>query len=117
MAQPVIEGTEIPLSELAENAVVKRKVSVPGRERLAEVFVMRLPSGELRAYHNVCPHLGAALDAGLGKFMDKSGEALMCRFHQALFKPETGACFSGPCVGLALMPIGLHVQDDVVHIG
>jgi nitrite reductase/ring-hydroxylating ferredoxin subunit len=117
MVQAVIEGPDIPLSELVANAVVKRKVSVAGQEGLAEVFVMRLPTGELRAYHNVCPHLGAALDAGSGKFMDKSGEALVCRFHQALFKPDTGACFSGPCLGLALMPIGLRIQGNVVQIG
>ena len=34
--------------------------------------------------------------------------------HGALFEMETGSCLSGPCLGLGLQPLPVHVRHGYV---
>ncbi|MBL0923335.1 MAG: Rieske (2Fe-2S) protein [Sphingomonadaceae bacterium] len=116
MPEPVTESREVPLEALGGNAVAKRKIIVANGVSL-EVLVFRNQSGDICAYQNICPHLGAPLDAGTGKFFDKSGEFLMCKFHQAMFEPSSGLCTFGPCEGHSLKAVPTRIEDGVVLIG
>jgi nitrite reductase/ring-hydroxylating ferredoxin subunit len=61
-------------------------------------------------YENQCPHLGVELDWVPGVFFDVVQEYLVCSTHGARFKPDTGKCVSGPCVGRSLVKIAI-VED------
>lgn len=69
--------------------------------------------GEVRAFHNVCPHAGRRLDWSFGKFLVERGE-LVCAAHGATFEPATGRCTSGPAKGSALRPIAVRIEDGAV---
>jgi nitrite reductase/ring-hydroxylating ferredoxin subunit len=86
-----------------------------------EGFAIML-GGEIRAYHNACPHTGSPLDWLPGRFFSDDGRALVCATHGARFDPLTGACLSGPCprglYPLAVRDLGDAVSvpcDDVAH--
>jgi len=62
--------------------------------------------GELKAWHNTCPHAGSPLDWIPGQFFSEDGEQLVCHTHGARFHPVSGDCLAGPCEhGLYALPI------------
>ena len=42
------------------------------------------------------------------------GTTIRCVMHGALFEMETGSCLSGPCLGLGLQPLPVHVRHGYV---
>jgi len=69
-------------------------------------------------YVNNCPHydrapLGWKKDA----FLNGAGDRIMCSAHGALFRVEDGVCEIGPCLGQALEPLSVTVQDGQVLLG
>lgn len=67
--------------------------------------------GEPRAWHNVCPHQGRALNFAPDRFLtDKHGH-LVCAAHGAVFEPDEGRCVSGPCRNACLKAIALTETD------
>ena len=69
----------------------------------------------VRGYVNNCPHydrapLGWKKDA----FLNKAGDRIMCAAHGALFRIEDGVCEIGPCLGQALEPLPVRVQDGQI---
>jgi nitrite reductase/ring-hydroxylating ferredoxin subunit len=64
-----------------------------------EGFFVRVENGDLFAYKNSCPHTGAPLNWTPDQFLTSSGRYIQCSIHGAMFKSETGECFSGPCSG------------------
>jgi nitrite reductase/ring-hydroxylating ferredoxin subunit len=46
--------------------------------------------------------------------LSRSGRYLVCTGHGALFKPDSGLCVKGPCVGEALASLAIRVQDRMV---
>lgn len=72
-------------------------------------FVVKFED-RLHTYENHCPHLGTELDWAPGQFFDDEQALLVCSTHGACFKPDTGKCVSGPCVGQSL--IRLNVLDQ-----
>jgi nitrite reductase/ring-hydroxylating ferredoxin subunit len=69
------------------------------------LIVHRDAAGNLRAWHNVCPHAGRRLDWAPGKFLLSKDGLLVCAAHGAAFALEDGRCVSGPCRGQALRAV------------
>ena len=87
-----------------------RGFDTQGRGR-PNVFVMRW-QGQLRAWHDWCPHWGAGPMAWRrDAYFSGDGEALMCHAHGARFHPLSGACTLGPCLGQSLWPVTMRVDD------
>jgi len=72
--------------------------------------------GTLHIYENSCPHIGVPLDFNPGKFLDLSGEMIICSTHGALFQIDDGHCVSGPCVGKNLVPVSFEIRGEDVLI-
>jgi nitrite reductase/ring-hydroxylating ferredoxin subunit len=70
-------------------------------------FVVRY-RGRLLAYVNSCMHERLPLDFGDAHFFDEACDALVCCHHGARYRPETGECVAGPCVGSRLTPLRLE---------
>jgi nitrite reductase/ring-hydroxylating ferredoxin subunit len=47
-------------------------------------------------YRNACPHQGTPLETFPDKFLDDSGEFLICSTHGARFRADNGFCVGGP---------------------
>jgi nitrite reductase/ring-hydroxylating ferredoxin subunit len=84
-----------------------------GIEREA-VFVIRW-KGALLGYRNACPHISIPIDWPENRFFDIDGEFLMCGGHGAVFRPEDGYCFEGPCTGRSLARIAIKVEDSEIY--
>ena len=63
----------------------------------------------LRGFVNRCPHFGLPLETLPDRFLNASGDALVCSAHGAVFD-ATGFCLAGPCQGKALVPLELDVR-------
>ena len=77
------------------------------------VFVIRW-QGQLHGYRNSCPHVGIPLDWPENRFFDIDGQFLMCGGHGAVFRPEDGYCFEGPCSGRSLQRIAIKVENEQI---
>ncbi|MCC2111335.1 MAG: Rieske 2Fe-2S domain-containing protein [Hyphomicrobiales bacterium] len=76
----------------------------------ADVVICR-HDGEVRAYHNACPHGGTPLETFDGRFLDNDNpQILVCSTHGARFRAEDGYCIKGPCMGLALRRIPVRIE-------
>tara|TARA_B100000886_G_scaffold63753_1_gene39791 strand:+ start:460 stop:873 length:414 start_codon:yes stop_codon:yes gene_type:complete len=63
----------------------------------------------LRGFVNSCPHFGLPLETLPDRFLNASGDALVCSAHGAVFD-ATGFCLAGPCQGKSLVPLELDVR-------
>ncbi len=70
--------------------------------------------GQAHAYLNRCAHVPMEMDFQPNRFFDSTGQWLICATHGAMYRPQTGACRSGPCRG-GLIKIDLSESDGVVH--
>lgn len=98
---PFIENSES-LSTL--RAIVFRKPCPNGAN--VSGFLVATPDGA-RAYRNVCPHAAIPLDRDGESLLSADGLFLVCRNHEAVFRPEDGRCVAGPCEGESLTPLNL----------
>ena len=99
-----------------------RIVDVNGRE----IGVTRLPTGELRAVRNVCPHKGAPVclgtiggtwppcEPGEMKY-ERDGEVLVCPWHGFEFDLNTGRELYQP-EGTKLLMFPVSEQDGRVLV-
>lgn len=81
-----------------------------GRERF-QCFVVRW-QGAVFGYVNECPHARTSLDWQPDRFFNLRRDALQCGTHGALFAPETGLCFLGPCKNRALEPFPVKLDSE-----
>lgn len=81
-----------------------------GKERF-ECFVVHWLGGAI-GYVNECPHARTTLDWSPDKFFNLRKDALQCGTHGALFVPESGHCFLGPCKGKSLIPFPVTLDAD-----
>lgn len=79
----------------------------------AEGFVMRW-RGELVAYENRCPHWSVPVGFDDENFLD--GPDIVCPMHGARFSPDTGECWSGPCIGDGLEKFVVSLDGDTAVI-
>lgn len=82
--------------------------------RPLSIFVVRTDADQFVGYLNRCPHEGAWLNIGDGKFFNEDGSRLRCGRHKAEFDIETGQCVKGPCRDKAIEPVALVVMDGDV---
>ena len=73
-------------------------------------------AGVVRVYRNRCPHRGTPLDWSPDRFLDRSGEHLVCATHGALFRMDDGHCVAGPCAGDALELLSSTVVAGEVRL-
>lgn len=68
------------------------------------------------SYLNSCPHIGTPLEIRPGRFLDQSGEHILCSTHGALFTIDAGLCIAGPCVDDTLTPIDIEIRNGAVFV-
>jgi len=90
---------------LGEGQGVRFRIALDGVEY--DAFAVRFRS-RLYAYVNQCRHESLPLDFGDAHFFDDAYDALVCCHHGARYRPDTGACASGPCFGGALTALALE---------
>jgi nitrite reductase/ring-hydroxylating ferredoxin subunit len=83
----------------------------PKGEGRDTVLVLRW-QGELKAWRNSCPHLEVPMQYRKDRFMSADRQHIVCFAHGALFKPDTGQCVLGPCLGQSLRPVPLFVDEQ-----
>jgi nitrite reductase/ring-hydroxylating ferredoxin subunit len=66
--------------------------------------------GGVHAYVNRCRHQQLSLDFGDGHVFDDNYDAIVCCHHGARYRPDTGECFDGPCVGARLTALTLEIR-------
>ena len=79
------------------------------------LMVIRVGKGAL-SYINSCPHIGTPLEIRPGRFLDQTGEYILCSTHGALFQIHNGLCIAGPCVNKRLTPVNATVRDGAIFI-
>jgi nitrite reductase/ring-hydroxylating ferredoxin subunit len=72
--------------------------------------------GQVYAYLNRCPHVGAPLDWMPDEFLNTDSSRIQCSMHGALFDIATGLCLQGPCSGRSLTPLAVFVRGREVHL-
>lgn len=103
-----------PLSEIEDGAA--KEFTYRNGKNIYDIFIQR--QGEaVFAYTNVCPHAGTPLNMDTGKFMEKTGQYLMCHTHGALFQLDDGLCVAGPCNGAQLTAVDLAVHKGNITVG
>jgi nitrite reductase/ring-hydroxylating ferredoxin subunit len=107
--QPAPGTRLIAFAELAEPGA-KGFSFGEGKERF-ECFVVRFAGGVV-GYVNECPHARTTLDWSPDKFFNLRKDALQCGTHGALFAPESGHCFLGPCKGKSLIPFPVRLDAE-----
>lgn len=101
------------LAELADPGA--RGFTMGGGEWPLRGFVVRR-GATVRAYVNHCPHAGFPLNWQPDRFLAPGGALILCVMHGALFEIDNGHCVSGPCAGLALQSLPVHVRDGCVML-
>lgn len=99
------------LDELADGDA--RGFEIPGGDY--DGFLVR-DGDDIRAYLNVCPHQGHALNWKPDAFLTRNRELIMCSVHGAIFDKGSGVCVGGPCVGKALRPLAVTVTDGRIQV-
>jgi len=72
--------------------------------------------GEPRAWYNVCPHQGRALNFAPDRFLTDDDGHLVCCAHGAVFEPDRGRCISGPCRNAELKAVVLSESDGEIRV-
>ena len=83
----------------------------------AETLVLYRDGDAVRAWLNVCPHAGRALDWAPGQFLKSREGHLVCAVHGASFELEGGICVAGPCKGDSLRAVPVLVSGEKVLLG
>ena len=86
-------------------------VTVDGVSR--DAFVVRYRGG-VHAYVNSSRHENLPLDFGDARFFDEAYDALVCCHHGARYRPESGVCVEGPCVGARLTRLAVEERDGAL---
>jgi nitrite reductase/ring-hydroxylating ferredoxin subunit len=74
------------------------------------LFAVRY-AGRVRMFLNQCPHLDTPLEYRKDRFLSADGQWVVCYAHNARFRPDTGECVYGPCLGQALRLLQHQEQD------
>ena len=95
-----------------DGAALALSVVVDGE---SESLILLRRGGQIRAFLNICPHAGRALDWAPGEFLFSSGK-LVCAAHGATFSVPDGLCVAGPCRGESLREVPVSVRDGAVFL-
>ncbi|QOC22161.1 Rieske 2Fe-2S domain-containing protein [Wenzhouxiangella sp. AB-CW3] len=72
--------------------------------------------GQPRAWYNVCPHQGRALNFAPDRFLTDDHGHLVCCAHGAVFEPDRGRCISGPCENAELKAVTLAEDNGRITV-
>ena len=84
-------------------------------DEVLPAFAIRF-RGVAYAYINRCSHMDLKLNFLHRDFYDLSKNHLICSTHGALYDPSTGACQSGPCDGVGLLPVAVSELEGKVEL-
>ena len=90
-----------------------RGFSPPGARFPDDYFVVRRGT-RVACFSNVCTHAGQPLNWAPDRFLDRSGELIVCPAHGATYDSLSGACRGGPCRGMALESWPVEVRDGLI---
>ncbi len=110
-APPVAGERLCPLASLPDPGSRGFEVEIDGVMR--PIFIVRRGQ-QVKGYLNVCPHIGAELNAAPHAFLDADRRHILCAVHGALFEIEDGRCIAGPCEGQALTPVEVRLEGGQV---
>ena len=106
----------IKLCSLANLSDRQAKGIVIGTGLEQQRFIVVMSGDEIRCYHNRCPHMGTPLDTFPDRFLDETGDFLVCSTHGARFNVADGVCITGPCVGQGLASCEISISDGQVYL-
>lgn len=98
---------------LEEISTIKFTIELQGVPM--EGFVVSY-NGNYYAYINKCKHLNVELDWQPNEFFEEKKKFIICATHGALYKPDTGECIAGPCLGSYLKALKITETDNVLKI-
>ncbi|MDA7946353.1 MAG: Rieske 2Fe-2S domain-containing protein, partial [Hyphomicrobiaceae bacterium] len=81
---------------------------------VSEDLILLRRGGDIFAYVNRCPHQGTPLETFPDKFLDQTGDLLICSTHGARFRVHDGFCIKGPCEGASLAPVAIRIENGEV---
>lgn len=90
-----------------------RGFSPPGARFPDDYFVVRRGE-QIACFSNVCTHAGQPLNWAPDRFLDRSGELIVCPAHGATYDSLSGACRGGPCRGMALESWPVEVRGGLI---
>lgn len=104
-----------PLAELSDPGA--REFSPPGARFPDDYFVVRHGT-QLACFSNVCTHMQQPLNWAPNRFLNKSGEYIVCPAHGATYDALSGECRGGPCNGRSLTrwPVRLDNGRIIVRV-
>jgi nitrite reductase/ring-hydroxylating ferredoxin subunit len=91
------------------------RFEVQYRGEASPAFVIRY-EGKARAYLNRCAHMPRELDWTPGQFFDMSKTLLVCSLHGALYHPDSGKCYLGPCLRGGLVALTVEEREGKVFV-
>lgn len=72
--------------------------------------------GNFHAYVNRCRHMETPLDFVRYQFFTEDRRHLICLTHGAIYDPGSGLCVEGPCKGLSLYRLPVHIDRGEVLV-
>lgn len=103
VSEVLIDPASVP-----EGRLVALALPAPSGE--CAVLALR-QGGELRVWHNACPHAGRRLDYAPGRFLMQDGR-LVCAAHGAQIRLEDGLCVEGPGRGGRLAALAVEAVPE-----
>ncbi len=101
------------LSDIPDGGAKGMEIGV-GPQRL-DLILLR-DGNAVRAFRNACPHQGTPLETFPDRFLDATGQFLVCTTHGARFRVSDGVCVHGPCQGAALKRVPVRVAGGKVFL-
>ena len=98
------------IDDVADGGALEVMAHVEGE--LTSVLLLR-HGDDVRAFHNVCPHAGRALNWAPGRFLIDGG-LVICAAHGASFEVPGGRCVGGPCRGSQLQALATHTVNGAL---
>ncbi len=77
-------------------------------------ILLMLTGDKYQGFKNLCPHQGRRMDYSLVKFLTTPQGNIVCPAHGAEFKPDSGLCVNGPCLGESLQEVHIEVNEGFV---
>jgi nitrite reductase/ring-hydroxylating ferredoxin subunit len=90
-----------------------RKFWLPTEPEPTEAFLLNF-RGTLHAWVNRCRHVPLTMDWVENRFLDESGEYIVCSTHGGLYRADDGMCVAGPPAGRVLIRVPLRIEGDQV---
>ncbi len=102
-----------PLEALGDPGAME--FSPPGAKFPDDYFVVHRDA-KLACFSNVCTHMQQPLNWAPNRFLNKSGEYVVCPAHGATYDSLSGECRDGPCNGRGLTSWPVRVDKGRIIV-